>query len=82
MKDSAVKKNRDELIGRLALAIRASQNASDAYDEHVDRTVVAAVQPERLRDGVVERVRPHLRQADLAADRSHELLARPLRHIT
>jgi DNA-binding MarR family transcriptional regulator len=43
MKDSTVKKKprrgpkRDELIGRLALAIRASQNASDAYDERVAR---------------------------------------------
>src|ERR671930_967684 len=35
MKDSTVKKKRNELIGRLALAIRASQNVSDAYDEHV-----------------------------------------------
>jgi DNA-binding MarR family transcriptional regulator len=39
LRDTDVKKNstqrRQELIGRLALAIRASQNASDAYDEHV-----------------------------------------------
>ncbi|HKC22617.1 MAG TPA: MarR family transcriptional regulator [Gaiellaceae bacterium] len=36
MKDSNVKGNsRQELIGRFSLAIRASQNISEAFDEHV-----------------------------------------------
>jgi len=36
MKDSSVKGNsRQELIGRFSLAIRASQNISEAFDEHV-----------------------------------------------
>src|SRR5919197_3232536 len=33
MRDSTVK--RQELLGRFSLAIRASQNASEAFDEHV-----------------------------------------------
>jgi len=35
MRDSSVKRNRQELIERLSLAIRASQNISDAFDERV-----------------------------------------------
>jgi DNA-binding MarR family transcriptional regulator len=36
MKDSNVKgPTREELMGRLSLAIRASQNVSEAFDEHV-----------------------------------------------
>jgi DNA-binding MarR family transcriptional regulator len=36
MKDSNVKGiTREELLGRLSLAIRASQNTSEAFDEHV-----------------------------------------------
>jgi DNA-binding MarR family transcriptional regulator len=36
MKDSNVKgPSREELFGRLSLAIRQSQNTSDAFDEHV-----------------------------------------------
>src|SRR5919201_2872445 len=36
MKDSNVKRSsREELLGRLSLAIRASQNVSEAFDEHV-----------------------------------------------
>jgi DNA-binding MarR family transcriptional regulator len=36
MKDSNVKgMSRDELIGRLSLAIRSSQNVSEAFDDHV-----------------------------------------------
>jgi DNA-binding MarR family transcriptional regulator len=36
MKDSNVKGlSREELFGRLSLAIRASQNVSEAFDEHV-----------------------------------------------
>src|ERR1043166_4298417 len=36
MKDSNVKGlSRDELIGRFSLAIRTSQNVSEAFDEHV-----------------------------------------------
>jgi DNA-binding MarR family transcriptional regulator len=36
MKDSNVKEiSREELIGRFSLAIRASQNVSEAFDEHV-----------------------------------------------
>lgn len=35
MKDSDVKRNRQELIQRFSLAIRASQNISDAFDEKV-----------------------------------------------
>jgi DNA-binding MarR family transcriptional regulator len=35
MKESTVKKTRQELIERLSLAIRSSQNISDAFDEKV-----------------------------------------------
>jgi DNA-binding MarR family transcriptional regulator len=35
MKDSDVKRTRQELIEQLSLAIRASQNISDAFDEKV-----------------------------------------------
>jgi DNA-binding MarR family transcriptional regulator len=35
MRDQDVKRNRQELIERLSLAIRASQNISDAFDERV-----------------------------------------------
>ncbi len=36
MKDSNVKEiSREELLGRFSLAIRASQNISEAFDEHV-----------------------------------------------
>jgi DNA-binding MarR family transcriptional regulator len=35
MKDSDVKRTRQELIEQLSLAIRASQNVSDAFDEKV-----------------------------------------------
>ncbi len=35
MRDSSVKRSREDLLQRLSLAIRASQNTSEAFDEQV-----------------------------------------------